>query len=218
MPRMRGSMQVPIRCERCGASSTRTGRNQKFCPDCAKESRRIRRIQRRAENVEAARAKERIRQARNRVHRNQKCREWAKANPDKVRAKDRAWAIANPEKIRGYARKRLLDPANKLHANLRSGVYASLKGNKKNGWERLVGYTLEDLRVHLERQFARGMNWGNHGRGKGKWHIDHIVPRAAFTFAAAADPEFRACWALTNLRPLWSTENLSKSAKRTLLL
>jgi len=36
----------------------------------------------------------------------------------------------------------------------------------------LVGCTRKELRLHLEKQFKPGMNWGNYGfRG---WHVDHI--------------------------------------------
>ena len=79
----------------------------------------------------------------------------------------------------------------------------------------LCGYTIDDLRQHLERQFVRGMSWENMGSG---WHIDHIVPLSSFSFSSVTCPEFRAAWALSNLRPLWATENMSKGARRTHLL
>lgn len=81
-------------------------------------------------------------------------------------------------------------------------------------WEELVGYSLAELAAHIERQFSRGMSWSN----MGKWHIDHIVPLSHFKFDSPADPEFRAAWALTNLRPVWASENIRKHANRTLLL
>jgi hypothetical protein len=68
--------------------------------------------------------------------------------------------------------------------------------------------------VHLERQFLSGMTWAN----RGQWHIDHIQPRSSFKFVGPDDPEFKACWALSNLRPLWKADNLKKNARRTLLL
>ena len=58
------------------------------------------------------------------------------------------------------------------------------------------------------------MTWQN----MSLWHVDHILPLASFEYESASDPEFRAAWALTNLRPLWSVENLQKGAKRVLLL
>jgi len=81
-------------------------------------------------------------------------------------------------------------------------------------WTRLVGYTAEELREHIERQFLKGMSWEE----ADKFHIDHIVPLATFNFDSAEHPEFRAAWALTNLRPLWATANISKGARRTHLI
>jgi 5-methylcytosine-specific restriction endonuclease McrA len=50
------------------------------------------------------------------------------------------------------------------------------------------------------------------------WHIDHIIPISSFSFSSPEDPEFKAAWALTNLRPLWAAQNISKGAKREVLL
>lgn len=52
----------------------------------------------------------------------------------------------------------------------------------------------------------------------GDWHVDHVIPLASFSFKTAHDPDFRAAWALTNLRPLWAVANLRKGARRTHLL
>ena len=96
-----------------------------------------------------------------------------------------------------------------------SGVNGSLRDSKGGkSWQDFVPYTLEELMAHLERQFLPGMTWGN----RGEWHIDHIVPQSAFSFTSAEDEDFRACWALCNLRPLWAKDNILKSAKRTHLI
>jgi hypothetical protein len=42
-------------------------------------------------------------------------------------------------------------------------------------------------------------------------HIDHIVPQKSFDLQD--DNKWRACWALTNLRPMWAKDNLSKGGK-----
>jgi hypothetical protein len=104
----------------------------------------------------------------------------------------------------------------KIRTYFTSAICHSLKGSTKGGrsWESILGYTANDLRAHLERQFARGMSWDNYG----DWHVDHIVPVVQFSFDSADDPEFRACWALTNLRPLWAKANLSKNRRRTHLI
>jgi hypothetical protein len=98
---------------------------------------------------------------------------------------------------------------------MHAGIYASLAGRKRGRkWEKLAGYTLDDLIWHLERQFSKGMNWENYG----SWHVDHIVPIASFDIQSAEDPAFRVCWALANLRPLWAAENLRKNAKMEFLI
>jgi hypothetical protein len=85
----------------------------------------------------------------------------------------------------------------------------------KNGrsWQDLVGYTAEELMAHLERQFLPGMDWEN----RKLWHIDHIVPVSSFSLTPEC-PDFKACWALTNLRPLWGADNIRKKDKRIYLL
>lgn len=94
-------------------------------------------------------------------------------------------------------------------------LWYGLKGGKAGrSWTTLVDYSLDDLTQHIERQFTGRMSWANMGR----WHIDHIVPRAAFDYQSPNDTAFKACWALTNLRPLWKRDNIRKSAKRTHLL
>jgi transposase len=73
-----------------------------------------------------------------------------------------------------------------------------------------LGCTPVELREHLKRQFQVGMNWNNLGTGAGKWHIDHIVPCAAFDMRK--EPERLVCFHYTNLRPLWSHLNIEKAA------
>lgn len=78
----------------------------------------------------------------------------------------------------------------------------------------LFGYSLADLRAHLERQFTRGMSWERFNRGQ--IHIDHRRPLASFDLE---DPDqIRAAWSLTNLQPLWAERNLSKGARLEFLL
>ncbi len=78
-----------------------------------------------------------------------------------------------------------------------------------NTWEKLVGYTVEELMAHLESKFWPGMSWSNYGQ----WHIDHIIPDSVFHYTSYEDPEFKECWALSNLQPLWAHDNQSKHAK-----
>jgi len=112
-----------------------------------------------------------------------------------------------------YKRKRRkTDPAFKLRDLISASVYDGLHKNhcKKNNptWQALP-YTPEDLREHLESQFAEDMNWDNHGT---YWHIDHIKPQAAFSYDSMDHPDFLKCWALDNLQPLPAKENIVKGS------
>ncbi|THD06128.1 hypothetical protein B1991_14390 [Rhodanobacter lindaniclasticus] len=90
-----------------------------------------------------------------------------------------------------------------------------MSGQKKTaGTFELIGYSVDELRSHLERQFLKGMSWGN----MGAWHVDHIVPVSSFTITGPDDPELRRAWALPNLRPLWAADNIAKRDKRVTLL
>jgi len=117
-----------------------------------------------------------------------------------------------------YKAKRKL-PRNRLDTNMSTYLRRSLVGGKKGkSWQTLVGFTADQLAEHIERQFLRGMSWQNMGSGHGKWNIDHILPRKMFSYQSADDPDFKICWALNNLRPMWSIENTRKGGKRIHLL
>lgn len=116
-----------------------------------------------------------------------------------------------------YERERR-DPQFKLRLRMGTAVREALqaRGESKRGRkvESLVGYTIAGLKAHLERQFTKGMSWKNYG----DWHVDHIRPIISFDYKTTDDPGFRECWALSNLRPLWSAQNISKGGKRLFLL
>lgn len=73
----------------------------------------------------------------------------------------------------------------------------------------LLGYTREDLARHLEAHFTEGMDWDRFMAGE--IHIDHRIPVSYFRPETEDSPEFRMCWSLTNLRPLWAADNLAKA-------
>ena len=121
----------------------------------------------------------------------------------------------NPEKYRAIAHRRWHTyqkaiPRVRLSRNISRNIHLAIRENK-NGrhWESLVGYTLEELIAHIEMQFAKGMTWANYGA----WHIDHIRPVSDFHFNDTDDSEFKQCWSLWNLQPLWGKENLLKGSK-----
>jgi hypothetical protein len=147
-------------------------------------------------------------------------RAWRAKNRDWHRKKNKEWAESNPEKMRGYFikshRKRRQDAQIRISDSISAQIRSSIRNNKDGrSWEILVGYSRVDLVAHLERQFVNGMTWGNYGK---HWHVDHIIPIDAFSFASADDADFKSCWSLLNLRPLWAKENIIKGHQRTHLL
>jgi predicted nucleic acid-binding Zn ribbon protein len=84
------------------------------------------------------------------------------------------------------------------------------KGKQGNSWCKLVGWSANDLKLHLEKKFKKGMTWENYGTC---WHIDHKIPKAAFNFESYEDIDFKRCWSLKNLQPMWAMENIMKSDK-----
>lgn len=157
---------------------------------------------------------------------------WRAKNRDKARAAGRAayhanrernsaaslaYYYANKDKVRAYGKRKYdTRPDHRVRVCMSAAIRKAIR-DKKSGrsWETLVGYRIEDLMRHLERQFSRGMTWGNHGP---VWHIDHILPASSFRATDPSSEAFRACWALTNLQPLWALANISKGARRDRLL
>ena len=95
----------------------------------------------------------------------------------------------------------------------RSISYSLKTGKGGKTWLSLVDFTLSQFMKQFQKLFQPGMTWENHGRGSDRWEIDHIIPVKAFNFNSPDDEDFKRCWALSNLRPMWGPENRSKGAK-----
>jgi hypothetical protein len=223
------------KCKACGElkllSEFRLNRmmrdgHRSLCKPCSKENDRqyrvanpekIRKNQRRfrVANPEKVRENDRRWRVANPEKRKENDRRYRIENPEKIKEKNRRFRVANPEKVREYRRleskKRRSTLKGKLHNAISGAMNRSLKGNK-NGrhWETLVGYTVDDLKKHLEKQFKPGMTWGNYGTA---WEIDHKIPIAVHNFKHPEDIDFRLCWSLRNLQPLACSKNRSKSNK-----
>ena len=155
-------------------------------------------------------------------------KQWENNNLENGIKRKKQWLQRNPEYLKRYVRRpevkehrreyqkrfRIESPKFRLDQNMCNFIRQSLKGKKEGWkWEVLVGYTLNDLIGHLEKQFDNKMNWENYGS---YWHVDHVRPRSLFKYTVPEDREFKECWSLKNLQPLEKTANLKKSDTFTL--
>ena len=128
--------------------------------------------------------------------------EYRKRDRNKLRA---SWRKTEKRRIHN-------DVCYALSHRMRTLIYQVLRGKKRNkSWKELVGYAPDDLRLHLESKFADGMTWKKFRNGK--IHIDHIIPIDFFQYSSPEEVEFKMCWRLENLQPLWAKDNRIKSNK-----
>ena len=155
---------------------------------------------------------------------------YLKSNKDKVYRRTKSYFFKNKEKILAQQKKKYYNnPSIKLRKALSSSIRSKLLENNssKNSSSILkyLPYSVQDLKSHLEKQFEDWMNWKNYGSYRHQswidddqstwtWQIDHIIPHSNFKYSSMEDEEFTACWALTNLRPLSSKQNLSDGNRR----
>ena len=150
-------------------------------------------------------------------------------NRDKVRLATATWRMNNAKHISEYAKRKWPeirerkirrlrhryrnDPLYAMCVNVRNRTTDAFR---KNGFRKnsktfeLLGCDWDALKIHIERQFVRGMNWGN----KSRWHVDHIIPIAS----AKSIEDLSALCHYTNLRPMWALENIKKGAKNVFLI
>lgn len=104
------------------------------------------------------------------------------------------------------------NPEFKIRKDLAGYVRKSLKKQnvvKNIKFHTLLGCTVKELKLYLEKKFKPGMSWENHGLYG--WHIDHIKPVSKFKLINPE--EQKKCFHYTNLQPLWAKENIKKGNK-----
>jgi len=168
----------------------------------------------RVRNPESSRRSSERWKERNKERRNLTIRKWQEENRLRVNELARLRRLRDPDAAREYGRLWCSRPSVRIHRAVRERIRMSLLTGKAGKTFEILGYSLAELMAHLERQFSSKMSWDNYG----EWHIDHIVPVSSFAAETQDDPDFRACWALSNLRPLWAHENIRKHARRTHLI
>jgi len=191
------------------------------CRECAREARK--RYYAKPEIKEKRYQNHKVWRLVNADRRNEYSKQWRANNPEKARLTEQKRTEKRKETkpwlkderrewAREYRKKRYAErPWLYLDDAFSKGINRALK-QKKNGrsWESLVPYTAKELIIHIEKQFTKKMTWNNYGS---YWHVDHIIPVAAFHFEKPEDLDFQRCWALKNLRPMEAKANQRKSAK-----
>jgi hypothetical protein len=156
-------------------------------------------------------AKKYYKKIKNKVEYKNYCKQYYQNRKKITSKKMKAYYLKNKEKILEKVSKYILfrlkkDTKFKLTRYLRARIYSALKGfNKSESTEKLIGCSIQELKLYIENQFKPGMSWSNYG----KWHIDHIKPCASFDLSKPE--EQKKCFHYTNLQPLWAEENLRKS-------
>lgn len=184
-------------CSECGLPFVFSGGKQKLCgsEDCKKSYEYNRQKEWALKNPER----------RSLIHRRQ--REKRAIDPD-YKKKMRLYSkeVSTPKLI--LARRH--NPRKNLDHRMSQQLRSSIKRRKGGrSWKEILGYTSEELYNNIESKFLLGMAWDN----MSEWHIDHIYPKSKFNYKDENDPEFKICWSLDNLQPLWAIENLKKSNK-----
>jgi hypothetical protein len=200
------------KCTKCGETKSIHAfyNNSYSCKTCCKLRSKLWQIK--YPNKAAARKLEWQRKNKEKVKKSNE--RWRKLNRDKCYEANKLWIINNHDKYKEMHRnsntKRRSSPSGRIRHSISVSIQKALKHEKHGrAWESLVGYTLKTLIQHLEKRFTEGMSLSNHG----KWHIDHIIPKTSFNYESTEDPDFKKCWALSNLQPLWASDNIKKSNK-----
>jgi len=126
---------------------------------------------------------------------------------EKKRKNERRIYFNNWQKI-NQKKRRLNEPLYKLTGNIRNSITQSFRKNgytKKSRTYQILGCTFEEFKLHIEKQFTKGMNWEN----QGQWHFDHIYPISL----AKDEEELIRLNHYTNFQPLWAIDNLKKGNK-----
>ncbi len=152
-------------------------------------------------------------------------KQWSKLNEEKVRKhrrdsyyRNRDKALASCKAYRSTEAGRLSRKSEAANAakkypwlkSMRAMLRDSIRrgGMSKTGrTEEKLGYSYDKFNQRIEMNFQPGMSWENYG----KWHIDHTKPVARFIEQGITDIKLINC--LSNLRPMWATENIKKGAK-----
>ena len=125
-------------------------------------------------------------------------------------------------------RRRREDPAFRLRRGISTTIGRAIArrgGYKADSFLKAIGYTMQELKEHLESQFEPWMNWDNQGYyvlktwddddpTTWRWQLDHIIPQSLLPYTSMSEDNFKKCWYLDNLRPLSAKQNCLDGNRR----
>lgn len=183
------------------------------------------------ENKERVREQKRKREARVKAEdpqgfaekRREACRKYYHKNADAMRKRNKEYREENKDRLKEYRKQFNMDNQDRVRERWRRWhkdhplqsfyrdhirrIETAIGEDRVSRAEDALGYTQDEFLSHLESQFEDGMSWEN----RSEWHIDHVKPIAQFIKEGVTD--VKVIHALSNLKPLWAKDNLSKGSK-----
>ena len=140
-------------------------------------------------------------------------KKWLELNKDYASQYRKEHYQINKERVlkqtKAYAKNKLkTNSLFKLTSSVRNAIGNSIRSNgytKKSRSYKILGCSFEEFKIHLERQFTKGMTWEK----LGEWHLDHIYPVSL----AKDEDEIIKLNHYTNFQPLWAIDNIKKGNK-----
>jgi hypothetical protein len=145
-------------------------------------------------------------------------KEYRLKNKERINQYEKEYRNTNKEKLnennKKYIKERKkIDPLYKLKGNVSSLIrvsFRTINGRKSTMTTEILGCSLEDFKIHLEKQFEDWMDWSNYGNPvdnifelNKSWDIDHIIPLST----AETKEDIIKLNHYSNLQPLCSYEN-----------
>ena len=173
--------------------------------------------------------------AENKIVISEKNKAYRSKNKEKINAVNKKYRVNNAlyyrDYFRGYVKKRRANDLNfRLRGRVSNTIFKALKFMKSNKDNQSIlswlGYSIDELKKHIEKQFEPWMTWENYGKYDSKtwndsdpttwkWQIDHIIPQSDLPYSSMEDENFKKCWSLSNIRPLSSKQNQIDGSTRS---
>ncbi len=150
----------------------------------------------------------------------EKLQKYRNINKNKIQEYLNEWNKKNPKyakqykenykpKSRARERERYKNDIEwKITKILRARIRFAIKFQKtfkSNKTLDLLGCTVHEFKIYLEKLFIHGMTWDNQGI---IWEIDHII--ACTKFDLTKPEEQAKCFHYTNMQPLFKTTDIAK--------